>query len=79
MKMNDFTEVSAIVTHPDHSGRGFARQLTAHTVNRILDQNKIPFLHVAESNTHAIKLYEMLGFKTRRKISFWNIINKQEY
>jgi len=74
MKMNDFTEVSAVVTHPHYTGRGFAKQLVSHTVNRILSQNKIPYLHVAEKNIVAIKLYETLGFKTRRKISFWNLI-----
>lgn len=79
MKMNDFTEVSAIITHPDHTGKGYAKQLIAHVVNRIFDQNKIPFLHVVESNIGAIKLYEKLGFVTRRKISFWNISKNQQY
>jgi predicted GNAT family acetyltransferase len=73
MKMNNFTEVSAIITHPDHTGKGYAKQLIAHVVNAIFDENKIPFLHVVESNIGAIKLYEKLGFTTRRKISFWNI------
>ena len=73
MKMNDFTEVSAIVTHPDHTGHGYAKQLTSHTVNNIINQNKIPYLHVLEINTGAVTLYEKLGFTTRRKISFWNI------
>ena len=72
MKMNQYTEVSAVVTHPDFVGRGFAKQLVAHTVNKIFDQSKIPFLHVTESNVAAIALYEKLGFRTRRKISFWH-------
>jgi ribosomal protein S18 acetylase RimI-like enzyme len=75
MKMNDFTEVSAVVTHPDHTGRGYAKQLVAHTVNNILDQDRIPYLHVVESNTGAIKLYENLGFTINQKISFWNIVS----
>jgi GNAT superfamily N-acetyltransferase len=73
MKMNDFTEVSAVVTHPSYTGRGYAKQLTSYTVNKIFEQNKIPYLHVAEKNNGAIRLYETLGFKTRRKISFWNL------
>ena len=73
MKMNGFTEVSAVVTHPSYSGKGFARQLVTHTVNNIFDENKIPFLHVAETNFGAIELYEKLGFKTRRRMSFWNL------
>ncbi|RXM43751.1 GNAT family N-acetyltransferase [Flavobacterium sp. YO64] len=76
MKMNNFTEVSAIITHPDHTGKGYAKQLTSHVVNNIFDEGKIPFLHVVESNIGAIKLYEKLGFTVRRKMSFWNISKK---
>lgn len=76
MKMNNFTEVSAIITHPDHTGKGYAKQLTSHVVNNIFDEGKIPFLHVVETNLGAIKLYEKLGFITRRKMSFWNISKK---
>jgi len=74
MKMNAFTEVSAIITHPDHTGKGYAKQLITHVVNAIFDQGKTPFLHVAETNLGAIALYEKLSFTTRRKMSFWNII-----
>jgi predicted GNAT family acetyltransferase len=73
MKMNDFTEVSAVVTHPSYAGKGFAKQLIAHAANKIFDENKIPYLHVAETNFGAIRLYDNLGFKTRRKISFWHL------
>ena len=73
MQMNDFIEVSAVVTHPNHTGKGYAKQLVVHTVNEIFKQNKIPYLHVIEDNKGAIQLYEKLGFTIRRKISFWNI------
>lgn len=73
MKMESFTEVSAVVTHPSYTGKGFARQLVAYTVNNILDENKIPYLHVAETNFGAIRLYEKLGFMTRRRMRFWNL------
>ena len=73
MKMSEFVEVSAIVTHPGHTGKGYAGQLIAHAVNNIINQNKTPYLHVVENNLGAIRLYEKLGFQPRRKISFWNI------
>jgi len=73
MKMNDFTEVSAVVTHPLYTGKGFAKQLVTHTINKIFDENKTPYLHVAETNLGAIRLYEKLGFKIRRRISFWDL------
>ena len=71
MKMYGFTEISAVVTHPDFTGKGFAKQLVAYTVNKIFEENIIPYLHVAESNISAVTLYERSGFTTRRKISFW--------
>lgn len=74
MQMMDYIEVSAVVTHPDHTGKGYAKQLVTHTVNEIFKQNKTPYLHVIETNIGAIQLYDKLGFTIRRKISFWNII-----
>lgn len=76
MKMTDATEISAVVTHPDHVGKGYAKQLVAFVANQIAEEGKLPFLHVAEKNIGAIGLYEKLGFVTRRKISFWNYSNK---
>ncbi len=73
LKMNEFTEVSAVVTHPDYIRKGYAKQLIAHTSNYIFDEGKTPYLHVAETNIRAIKLYEKMGFKMRKKISFWNL------
>lgn len=75
MKMNKYSEVSAVVTHPEHTGNGYAKQLTSYTANNIFSENKIPFLHVAETNIGAINLYKKLGFVTRRKMSFWNFIS----
>lgn len=76
MKMHSHTEVSAVVTHPEHTGKGYAKQLTAFTANQIFSEGKIPYLHVADTNAGAIALYEKLGFRTRRKISFWNFIRE---
>jgi GNAT superfamily N-acetyltransferase len=74
MKMNVYSEVSAVVTHPDYLGNGYAKQLITYTTNKIFGENKIPYLHVAHTNIGAIKLYQKLKFKTRRQISFWNLI-----
>jgi predicted GNAT family acetyltransferase len=74
--MNDCTELSAVVTDPGHVGKGYAKQLIAFVVNKILEEDKRPFLHVAETNTAAIHLYQKMGFSIRRKISFWNFRKK---
>ncbi len=73
MKMFDFTEISAVVTHPDFTGNGFAKQLVAFTANKNFQQGLTPYLHVAETNTNAIALYEKIDFVARRKISFWKM------
>jgi GNAT superfamily N-acetyltransferase len=73
MKMNGYTEVSAVVTLPGYTGKGYASSLVAHTVNEITREGRVPYLHVASGNKRAISLYEKLGFQFRRKISFWNL------
>jgi len=70
MKLNAFTEVSSVVTHPNYNRKGYAKQLIKQTTDKIFAEKKIPILHVEENNVHGIKLYEHLGFITRRKIKF---------
>ena len=69
IQMNSYCEVSAVVTHPDFRNRGYAKQLLKRTPDKIFADNKIPILHVDQRNLYAIKLYEQLGFITR-KIGF---------
>ena len=69
-----FSGIDGDADMPDLTGRGYARQLVAHAVNKNLSANIIPYLHVAADNLPAISLYEKLGFETRRKTSFWKII-----
>ncbi|MGB5419499.1 GNAT family N-acetyltransferase [Algibacter sp.] len=73
MQTEYFTEISAVVTHPDHTGNGYAKQLLTHTSNKIFEKNKTPFLHVDETNLGPINLYKKLGFNVRRKLEFWKI------
>jgi predicted GNAT family acetyltransferase len=60
-----YMEVSAVCTHPDYSGRGYASLLIIHQVKLIEAAGGTPFLHVLQSNTNAIKVYKKLGFVTR--------------
>ncbi|TSD66282.1 GNAT family N-acetyltransferase [Inquilinus sp. KBS0705] len=61
-----YVEVSAVCTHPNHLGKGYASILLREQVRRIMAVAGIPFLHVLAGNQGAIKVYERLGFKTRR-------------
>ena len=65
------TEMSAICTHPDFTGRGYARRLTAFLTNDTLARGRTPFLHVSYENPHAKSIYERMGYRLRRDIPFW--------
>lgn len=70
LHLRGYTEVSAVCTHPDFQGRGFAGQLISMLMRRIMQRGEIPILHVRHDNPGAIHLYEKLGFRTRRLIHF---------
>ncbi len=73
MRMDGFTEISAVVTHPDFTGRKYAQQLVSLIAGKNLESGIIPFLHAAETNERAVKIYEHLGFVQRRIIAVWKI------
>ena len=73
MQTSNFIEISAVITHPDYTGNGYAKQLITYTANHIFNKNKTPFLHVDETNLGPIALYKKLGFVVRRKLNFWKI------
>ena len=57
-------EISAVCTHPDHRGRGYAARLIRHVQGEHLAAGLKSFLHVSDYNANAIALYERLGFVT---------------
>jgi ribosomal protein S18 acetylase RimI-like enzyme len=65
LKVPGYTEVSAVCTHPDHTGKGYAGMLMTEVMRRIRDQGEVPFLHVRQDNLGAIQLYRKLGFRER--------------
>jgi ribosomal protein S18 acetylase RimI-like enzyme len=66
MHLPDSVEVSAVCTHPDARGRGYARKLIATVMDEIHQRGKTPFLHSFADNYPAIRVYESLGFTQRR-------------
>lgn len=70
MHLPGFHEASAICTHPDHRGRGYAAALTRSVARRMLDEGDTPFLQAYADNAGAIALYGKLGFEVRRDVSF---------
>ncbi len=77
LKPYGHTEISAVCTHPDYRGRGYASSLVSILIQRITERNEIPFLHVRTENVDAIRVYEKIGFKTRRRINIVVVKNEQ--
>ena len=67
LRLPGFIEVSAVCTHPDARGRGFARMAMAQVMADILGRGATPFLHAFADNP-AIRVYEALGFTRRRSL-----------
>jgi len=66
MALPQFIEVSAVCTHPDARGKGYARALMSLVMDDIRLSGKAPFLHAFADNFSAIRVYENLGFTLRR-------------
>lgn len=68
LRMPGLTEISAVCTHPKGRGRGYASSLISSLIRSITERGEIPFLHLAEDNLVALRVYEALGFKKRRSL-----------
>jgi ribosomal protein S18 acetylase RimI-like enzyme len=67
----NYAEISAVCTHPDYLGRGYAKQLLLHQAKRIIAAGDVPFLHLREDNERALNVYKSLDFKIRSDIWFY--------
>jgi len=76
MHLPHHVEVSAVCTHPDARGRGYARLLIATVIDEIRQRGKIPFLHSYAHNYPAIRVYESLGFTERRTFELAVVKNR---
>lgn len=65
LKVPGYTEVSAVCTHPEHLGKGYAAALMTEVMRSIRERGEKPFLHVRSDNSRAIGIYERLGFRKR--------------
>lgn len=70
LKVPGYTEVSAVCTHPEHTGKGYAGVLMTEVMRGIRERGEIPMLHVRRDNARAVELYERLGFVTRTVVHY---------
>lgn len=62
-----WTEISAVCTDANYRGEGLATRLVLAVAHNIVGRGDTPFMHANAANTHAIRLYESLGFTLRRR------------
>jgi hypothetical protein len=67
LRSTAFAEISAVCTHPEFRGRGYARELTTFLAAQILAAGKTPFLHVKSENGAKV-VYQQIGFRLRAAI-----------
>ncbi|MFC9291338.1 GNAT family N-acetyltransferase [Streptomyces sp. NPDC057052] len=65
-----WTEISAVCTDPAVRGQRLATRLILAVAHGIRERGETPFLHTGAANTGAIRLYESLGFRLRRRTAF---------
>jgi ribosomal protein S18 acetylase RimI-like enzyme len=70
LRLPGYTEISAVCTHPDHLGHGYASALIRLLMDRICSRGELPFLHVRSENTRAIQVYEHLGFTKHASLHY---------
>jgi predicted GNAT family acetyltransferase len=78
MCLDGYQEVSAVCTHPEFIGRGYAQRLVALLTNSILERGVTPFLHVHRDNSRALSVYEHLGYRVRSEVGLWSVTRERQ-
>lgn len=68
-----WTEISAVATDERYRGQGLATRLVLDVAHDIRRRGARAMLHAAAGNTNAIRLYENLGFRLRRRMYFSSV------
>jgi ribosomal protein S18 acetylase RimI-like enzyme len=66
MRLPHAVEISAVCTDPAYRGCGYAGVAVTAITARTAASGLLPFLHVRDDNIAAIRVYERLGYRTRR-------------
>ena len=70
LRVDGFTELSGVCTHPDWRGRGYAAGLSRAVVAEILASGEGAFLHAFAEHDATIAFYRSLGFEVRAGMTY---------
>lgn len=70
LRVDGFTELSGVCTHPDWRGRGYAAGLSRAVVGEILASGEGAFLHAFAEHDATIAFYRSLGFEVRAPMTY---------
>ncbi|MDF6040625.1 GNAT family N-acetyltransferase [Streptomyces sp. JH14] len=74
LRPSGWSEISGVCTDETVRGQGLAGRLVRAVAHEVRERGETPFLHAAAANTNAIRLYESLGFRLRRRTSFLSVV-----
>ena len=70
LRVDGFTELSGVCTHPDCRGRGYAAGLSRAVAGEILAGGEAVFLHAFAKHSATIAFYRSLGFEVRADMTY---------
>lgn len=70
LRVDGFTELSGVCTHPDWRGRGYAAGLSRAVAGEILASGEQVFLHAFAEHAATIAFYQSLGFEVRAGMTY---------
>lgn len=70
LRVDGFTELSGVCTHPDHRGKGYAAALSRMVVSEIHAAGEAAFLHAFADHDATIAFYRTLGFEVRAPMTY---------
>jgi GNAT superfamily N-acetyltransferase len=73
LKLDGFTEISGVCTHPAFRGRGLAGAIIWQLAREHRNEGVVSWLHVASTNRRAAELYLRMGFKEIRKVTLHRV------